>query len=437
MNDIISNVLQSSICLSVLFLIYYLFLRRDTFFTTNRIYLLLAMFFSVIIPFINFPSLLPQNNPVYHVLLEPVIISGGEFEAGITKHRDIFQIILTIYLTGVAIFSIRFLYQLFQLLFLVKRFGITKKQGMRFVFTDKNFSPFSFFNLVFFNQADIESMDAKKIIAHERVHIKQWHSLDLMLLEIITIFQWFNPFIWLYRHAIKTLHEYLADEGVLHSGVDINVYSALLFSQSTGIQINDLTNNFSKSLLKRRFMMMNKTKTTTMARLKLMLALPLALSMMLVVSYSPNAMGQEEENKVPPPPPKQIKVVEKSIGDEDPAKYEEEVIFTVVEDMPEFPGGKDAFYAYIGNNIKYPVKAKENGTSGTVFITYVVEKDGSISNVSVLRGIGDGCDEEGVRVVKGMPNWKPGKQRGKAVRVQYNLPIKFNLDSDKKVEDEK
>lgn len=182
---------------------------------------------------------------------------------------------------------------------------------------------------------------------------------------------------------------------------------------------------------------MNKTKTTTIARLKLMLALPLALSMMLLISYSPNAMAQEEENKVPPPPPKQIKVVEKSIGDQDPAAYEEEVIFTVVEDMPEYPGGKDAFYAYIGNNIRYPVKAKENGTSGTVYITYVVEKDGSISNVSVLRGIGDGCDEEGVRVVKGMPNWKPGKQRGKAVRVQYNLPIKFNLDGDKKVEENK
>lgn len=437
MSDIISTILQSSLCLAVLFLIYYLFLRRDTFFTTNRIYLLLAMVFSAVIPFINFPQLFPQNNPVYHVLLDPVIISGENVQAGITKHRDIFQIILTIYLTGVVIFSIRFLYQLFQLLFLVKRFGITNKQGMRFVFTDKNFSPFSFFNLVFFNQADIESMDAKKIIAHERIHIKQWHSLDLMLLEIITIFQWFNPFIWLYRHAIKTLHEYLADEGVLHSGVDINVYSALLFSQSTGIQINDLTNNFSKSLLKRRFMMMNKTKTTTIARLKLMLALPLALSMMLLISYSPNAMAQEEENKVPPPPPKQIKVVEKSIGDQDPAAYEEEVIFTVVEDMPEYPGGKDAFYAYIGNNIRYPVKAKENGTSGTVYITYVVEKDGSISNVSVLRGIGDGCDEEGVRVVKGMPNWKPGKQRGKAVRVQYNLPIKFNLDGDKKVEENK
>jgi len=158
----------------------------------------------------------------------------------------------------------------------------------------------------------------------------------------------------------------------------------------------------------------------------------------------------------PPPPPKQvvkINVVEDDVEVEDdinidveadqnteveeyvaPVKMdqeeeseEEKVIFMVVESMPAFPGGEAALYKYLAENIKYPQMAKESGIQGRVFVTFVVERDGSVTDVRVLRGIGGGCDEEAIRVVKGMPKWSPGKQRGKAVRVQYNLPVKFTL----------
>ena len=162
----------------------------------------------------------------------------------------------------------------------------------------------------------------------------------------------------------------------------------------------------------------------------------------------------EQKVKPPPPPPPkqvtQIEVVDDNVDvDEDididadanentvvqeyvpPAEDEEEVdeqqIFTVVESMPEFPGGMGALMKYLAENIKYPSLAKESGIQGRVFINFVVEPDGSISNVKVLRGIGGGCDEEAVRVVKNMPKWKPGMQRGKPVRVSYNLPVKFTL----------
>ena len=115
-----------------------------------------------------------------------------------------------------------------------------------------------------------------------------------------------------------------------------------------------------------------------------------------------------------------------------PIEVEEEVveeapIFTVVESMPEFPGGMAELYTYLGNNIKYPVMAKESGIQGKVYVTFVVERDGSITDVRVLRGIGGGCDEEAIRVVQSMQKWNPGKQRGKPVRVQYNLPVRFTL----------
>jgi periplasmic protein TonB len=164
------------------------------------------------------------------------------------------------------------------------------------------------------------------------------------------------------------------------------------------------------------------------------------------------------EQKIKPPPvapPKQIvkiNVVDDEIEVEDdidinveaddntevqeyiaPVKVDEEEsaeevqIFMVVESMPEFPGGEPALYKFLAENIKYPQMAKESGIQGRVFVTFVVERDGKVSDVRVLRGIGGGCDEEAIRVVQNMPKWTPGKQRGKSVRVQYNLPVKFTL----------
>lgn len=106
----------------------------------------------------------------------------------------------------------------------------------------------------------------------------------------------------------------------------------------------------------------------------------------------------------------------------------EDVIFTVVEDNPTFPGGETALMRYLSDNMRYPTMAREAGIQGTVFVTFVVERDGSVTDVRILRGIGGGCDEEAVRVVRNMPKWAPGRQRGQAVRVQFNLPIRFVLN---------
>jgi len=175
-----------------------------------------------------------------------------------------------------------------------------------------------------------------------------------------------------------------------------------------------------------------------------------------IVDDIPEEIIPITEQKVkpsPPPPPKkviQINIVEDDVeveedllidveADDDtemeeyiPIVVEEEVveeapIFSVVESMPEFKGGSGELYNYLSNNIKYPVMAKESGIQGKVYVTFVVERDGSVTDVKLLRGIGGGCDEEAIRVVSSMPKWTPGKQRGKPVRVQYNLPVRFTL----------
>lgn len=167
----------------------------------------------------------------------------------------------------------------------------------------------------------------------------------------------------------------------------------------------------------------------------------------------------QQEELPPPPPPEAPEVVTELNIIEDDAKSEneigivnaevtdktenieitpvvveqeeeedEQVIFQVVENDPEFPGGLEAMYKFLAQNIKYPQLARENNITGKVYVTFVVEKDGSVSNARVLRDIGGGCGAEAIRVVKSMPKWTPGKQRGKAVRVQYNLPVNFNLN---------
>lgn len=162
---------------------------------------------------------------------------------------------------------------------------------------------------------------------------------------------------------------------------------------------------------------------------------------------------QQNQPPPPPPPPQQTtvlqivendKVIENEVNVDAEAnqktaveeykptvveekEVEEVEIFTVVEEAPGFPGGDEARIKFLQNNIKYPQMARESNIQGTVYVTFVVERDGRVTDVRVLRGIGGGCDEEAIRVIKAMPKWNPGKQRGKPVRVQFNMPIKFTL----------
>jgi len=218
-------------------------------------------------------------------------------------------------------------------------------------------------------------------------------------------------------------HVKFADEAVLNSGVSKTDYQKMLMYQTFGINYNFLTNSFNHSLIKRRFIMMSKVQKNKMSAVKVMLVLPAAIFMTMVISisFSPQILAQE--TKKTEGSKSEIKVVEQNSQNED--------IFTVVEKMPVYPGGDDARIKFMVENIKYPAKARENGIQGTVYISFVVETDGKITNVKTIRGIGSGCDEEAERVISMMPSWKPGIQRGQPVRVQFNMPVKFSLDKKK------
>ena len=427
MNNLILYLIQSGISLILFYGIYWLFLRKDTFHMVNRIYLVVTVVFSLIFPLLQISLPFYANSQTtFVVMLDAVTINATSLQSTLSNHFSAFQIIVVIYLTGASIFFIRFLFQLGQLVLMVRKHGISHEEGLNIVFIDRNYSPFSFFNLIFINRKEINKQNISEIIAHEQVHIRQQHSLDLILIEIMTIVQWFNPLVWLYRSSIKNIHEYLADEGVLIKGFDAINYQNLLIHQSLGVQVNDMTNNFNHSLIKKRIIMMTKNKSKFMARLKVLLVTPVAIFLVAAFTASPMVQSIAQVDK--------SSNEKKEIRKITPQMQPDEDVFTVVEVMPRFPGGEDARWKYIQSSLKYPETARKAGKQGTVYITFVVEKDGSISGAKVLRGIDKECDKTALNVVENMPNWKPGLQRGKPVRVQFNMPIRFNLNGEKEVD---
>jgi len=428
MDAFVIYLIQSSLCLGSLYLIYWFFLKKDTFFTANRFYLLSSIILSFILPLFKVPVFYDNSDVVYVVALEAITVTADKIESGIAQNLTLYQSILIVYITGASIFLLRFIFQLLQLAFLIRKFGVTKMDGLKIVKINSKYSPFSYFDFIFLNEKNFKDKNLKNILDHEKIHIRQKHSLDLIILEILTVIQWFNPFIWLYKTALKGIHEYLADEGLLAGGMNKTNYQNLLLSHTVGVQINDLTNNFNQSLIKKRFIMMTKTQSKKFARLKMLLVIPMTALLILcfTFSFNKNLIGQSSTKTTELIKAESVVDLTQDVKKDQTPNH----VFTIVETDAEYVGGEKARIAFLSKNIKYPEEARKNGIQGRVYVTFVVEKDGSLTDVQVTRGIGYGCDDEAVRVIKLMPNWIPGKQRGEPVRVQFNLPIRFSLDSE-------
>jgi hypothetical protein len=280
MNDFVLYLIESGICLVLFYSVYWIFLRKDTFFVINRFYLVSSAALSLIIPFIKITSPIGSRP-----LLESSVVfrEGGSLPA---HSLGISDVLLLIYFWGVMFFLIRFIFQLLRVLILIKKSRIQKYNGLKVVFIDKDCSPFSFFNFIFINKSNISDDDFQRIVAHEMIHIKQYHSIDLLILEWLTIFQWFNPFVWPYKKSLKETHEYLADYAVIAQGCSAAKYQLLIFEQHVGMKLFELANNFNQSQIKRRITMMTKSKSKGLAKLKFLLMLPMLCLLIFVFADS-------------------------------------------------------------------------------------------------------------------------------------------------------
>jgi TonB family protein len=383
---------------------------------------MLSAVLSFLIPLLNIRLSVGNSQTVYSYLLETIVVSPDELAVTLKENMNLYKILATGYIAGTAFFLLRFLFILGRLSLLISKNGHTVYTGVKIIFTHNEAAPYSFFNMIFLGSEITDHKKLEIIVLHEQVHIRQKHSVDLLILELISIFQWYNPFIWFYKTSLKSLHEFLADRGVLQEGISKVEYQAMLVNQTFEMQLNYLFNSFNHSLIKRRFFMMSKSKTNRIALLKMILVFPLAIALTVLFSITVSERITAQENPVK----STSEVSKQEIQEQDQA------VFTVVEKMPRFPGGDEARIKYMVENIRYPEAARKNGIKGTVYISFIVEKDGKISTVKVIRGIGGGCDEEAFRVIQNMPYWEPGKQKGEPVRTILNIPIKFDFKEDVK-----
>ena len=280
MDSFFQYLLESAVCLALFYSIFWALMKNETFFGLNRFYLIFSLFASFLIPLFNITSPFRTQPPI----VDPYGFStSGDVSA---SGFNLLALLILIYLLGVAVLLMRFGYQLFYLFHTAKKCGIKKTNGFRFIFMDNDITPFSFFNYVFLNKSKMSGQDFNRIVSHELIHIKQYHSIDILIMELVTIFHWFNPFVWPYKKSLKETHEYLADNGVIAQGCSPTRYQMLIVEQHVGVKLFEFANNFKHSQIKRRITMMTKIKSKSWAKLKVLLILPLASLLVLAFAES-------------------------------------------------------------------------------------------------------------------------------------------------------
>jgi TonB family protein len=422
MNTLPGYFLEANLYLMAFLALYFLLLRNETQFVFNRAYLLLAMLASLAFPFIPLPAnsspalVRSISEAMQAYWLPEVVVSSGTSAGAIVWETlvptDIRTVIAWIYFGGLAGFLGLFLRRLIRLFLLIRSAQSYRWQGCRVAESDANTGIFSFFRFIFIGQPSLLSPEEKaQVLRHESVHVAQWHSADILLSQLLGVLFWFNPFIRLYQKTLVQVHEFEADARSVGNG-DPNEYCQLLARvalQSAGVQ---LANHFNQSLTFKRIAMMQTTKKKM--RVWKIAALTAVFPMTLLVA-SCQKQAMEEVAK----PDAALRT------DAQSAQSNDGEIFTVVEKMPEFPGGFPAFSQFLGNQIRYPKESLEKGVEGTVFLSFVIDEQGKVIDPKVSKSLDPACDGEALRVIKQSPKWIPGEHKGVPVKVQYVLPVKF------------
>ncbi|OKZ08917.1 TonB family protein [Bacteroides nordii] len=459
--------LKINVGIIVFYIFYRLFFYKDTFFHWRRTALLCFLGVSLFYPMLNLQEWVKAHEPMVVIadLYATTLLPEVVFEETITPTHTNWQEFATnslsiIYFCGVILLFIRFIMQLTSIILLRIQCKVTEIQGVRVQILNKASGPFSFFHWIFVHPESHTQEELAEILTHEQTHAHQLHSADIMFSELICIACWFNPFIWLMKREIRNNLEYMADQRVLQTGYDYKVYQYHLLGLAHNKAAATLYNSFNVLPLKNRIKMMNKKRTKEIGRTKYLLFLPLAALLLIISNIEAVARttknftreviqtvekSTEQVTKAVGQIPEQATVEEVTIPkeipadiditDKDPSAIMQKVnteddddIFDVVEEMPVFPGGQTGLMEFIAKNLRYPVKAQKEGIQGRVIARFIVEKDGSVSNLAVARrSASSELDAEAIRVLSTMPKWTPGKQRGKEVRVKYTVPIAFKL----------
>ncbi|MEQ8809375.1 MAG: M56 family metallopeptidase [Imperialibacter sp.] len=403
MTNLLLFLFQSVACSLAFYAIYYAVLRNESCYAFNRYYLLLSVVFALIFPVISYSSPLAVGDAAFSdLLLADIYITGYAPRAANLVSGVLWMWI--IYGTGLLFFTTRFGIKLVSVIELLNRAEKEIRHGYLLVRTGGELPTFSFLNYLFWDDSrTLEGDEEEQMLAHELAHIQKRHTLDVLFMEFMHAIMWFNPFIYLIKSALTMTHEFQADDRATE-GKDIEVYQRLLAKQVLSQYGLALVSHFNHSqTLERLKMLANKKVKVYWAKLMLPV---MGFAMVFGVISCENA-GREDELPMPGNLP----------GD----------VYAKVDKMPVSDGGMATFYQHIGKNVQYPQAARKENVQGKVFVQFVVDKEGNITDVQVIKGLGGGLDEEVIKVVQSSPKWLPGSQNGKNVNVRMILPITFKL----------
>lgn len=398
MKDWLIYYLQANIGLVLFYLAYQLGLKRNRHYNYLRVFLLSSLLLALIMPlFSNFSK---GSTTVIEFDLQEVLIYQLDGNVIGVNEYSIASLLTITYLVGVALASALFLYRLIGVIGIVTVGEKFLRNGYTLIRSKRDVAVFSFFKFLVVGNSSPEP--EREIILHEKAHINQRHTLDILLVELLKIVFWFNPVVYLYRNALNELHEYLADKAVLDQTEQPTEYINLILGKALGVEPHVLTNTFfnANALTKRiKAIHAGAGKVASFAWYNWLIIIAvggIALQTSLALA-APNWVSKSKD------------------------------VYTQVDIMPQYPGGFNELISFMNTRIKYPQQLLESNTQGTVYVKFIVNENGSIDKIKLLKGVHPQLDDVAISAVASMPNWTPGKQDGRNVPVSLTLPIQFAL----------
>jgi TonB family protein len=408
-------------------LLYALLLRRETFFRANRAYLLGSAVIGILFALPFDWLAIWQSEIAAPAVILPAVTVGLQQAEEATKTWHWLDYLWFAYWAGAGVALLRMSWGLFRIMRMAAR-GDKERlaDGCVLIKTAEAKVPFSFFNWVFVPQDEKEELDSSRMtktdvlmLAHERAHAHDWHSVDVLFAELLCVAFWFHPLSHWYRRALRTVHEYLADAEASRL-TDRKQYGLLLIRQAqSGVSLA-FVNHFFQSPLKQRLIMLTQNASPALRAWKYGLALPV-FALLFLLACQKTASEQNDSKAA----------TEQTAIDRTATSGKDVFELFDVEQPPQFPGGQEALIKFLSENIKYPDAARSESAEGMAVVTFVVAENGAIEKAEGIKMDGEGWrqdfQDEAVRVVQSMPNWEPAVKNGKPVKVKFTLPVKFKL----------
>jgi len=399
----ITYLLKSGLLLAVFYAVYKLLLENERMFRFNRAYLLGSLIFSFIIPLQLFTF-----KPLFESGLNAIQLEGIEIRTSRAPINEnylleyMFAILKRVYAIVAIVLGLRLILNVLSFFKKINRKETRSVDGVKVILTDEAVLPHSFWNAVFVNKTEFEmGKIPSELLIHEKAHLEQKHTLDILFVAVLQTVFWFNPFLSLFRKAIKLNHEFLADEAVNKQFGEVKSYQNLLLEFASNKQTVALASNLNYLITKKRLLMMTKKKSPIAMILKV--SSVTAVSVLLLIAFNSQAVAQTSF----------------SVKNANDNRISEK---TNVK-QPQFPGGIEKFYMFVGQNFRMPEEFSKQKLEGKLFVEFMVEKDGSLSEFKIVKDLGYGVGDEAVRVLKLSPKWIPATENGQAVRILYSLPI--------------